>query len=570
MSTPNIVPPANPSRGFRTWDIDEIFTAVSGPTNRHVPNKGDLVKSKTGGWLEVTQVDYTTGISVLKPWSSLPKTGCGVPENILLGAGPGPITESYRLLIDTSVKPYTLAFDTRLRVYGTTVKYVKVFRGTVVENGQVISRQYDPEGNLLGDQIPLELAGSMTLGEIPSAIKVPQVGYSSVALNNGEPCTAVFYDDVGHVVSYSVLLVRNTSFIRKMNSSMKYITSIELSSPFLSKADDRVLECPINIPINALTKYGVVNYSNGERVVLPIDDSKFSLYGLQRFVSTILGQRQPITLTYRLSADEAAYGSIPGDTMHVTSDYLATTVKVDNAYSVKLFAYPVWVSDVLGYRMTYWLYNLDRQVSFNVTQWVTLSENSNTFDGTLYGNEQELIVELDLSEVSPLYKAYRHVQVIRFTLHATATSTVDTRWTIKTQPDDPTYGINLNAEASYVNIQGTPPNVIYNVDISCGRGSLEHWLRDVYYNSLPLFDGTSEARPPEPTHFILRVGNYRTLYPVNAWDQTVVVEVLNSIGIDNGDIVTLEFIRRVGSNDLQLGVSALPIRIAPPEVINPL
>lgn len=561
MTTPNIVPPADPSRGFKTWDINEIFTEVSGPENRHVPNKGDLVKSKTGGWLEVTQVDYTTGISVLTPWSSVPKTGCDVPEDILLGAGPGQITESYRILIDTSVTPHTLAFDTRLRVYGSTVKYVKVFRGTVVENGQIISRQYDPEGNLLGDAIPLEGAGSMVQGEVPTSIKVPQVGYSSVALNDGEPCTAVFYDDVGHIVSYSVLLVKNTSFVRKMNSSMKYITSIELSSPFLSRADDRVLECPINIPINSLTKYGVVNYSNGESVTLPIDDSKFSLYGLQRFVSTILGQRQPITLIYRLSADEAAYGSIPGDTLHMSDDYLATTVKVDNAYSVKLFAYPTWVNSSTGYRMVYWLYNLDRQVAHNVTQWVELGENSNLFDGTLYGNEQELILELDLSKVSPLYKAYRHVQIIRFTLHATGTSLVDTRWSMRTQVTDPTYGVNLNALATYVNTEGTPANIIYDLDVACGKGSVEDWLRDVYGNTLPLYDATSEARPPAPTHFLLRVGNFSTIYPVSAWDSAIRVEVLNSIGIKDGDIVTFEFIRRNGSNDLQLGISAIPIRI---------
>lgn len=552
MANSNVVPIVDPDRGFKMWHIDEIFTGQEGMTEdekRYVPNEGDLVFSTTEGFMVVEEVNYTTGLSVLKPWDEVRETGVGSSQaNLLLGVGPGKISESYRVYLDTSVTPHTLAFDARLKVYGTTTKYLKVFRGTRIENGEVISRQYDQNGSLLGEDIPLEMARTEDVNNL--AIKAPQVGYSSKSLEDGEIVTAVFYDDAGDVVSISHLLVKNTSFIRTMNESTKYITSIEIESPFLSKSDNRVLECPINIPIEAIARMGVVTYSNGEKARMPIDGTKFDLYGLRRFVSTILGQRQPITLTYRLSPNEVAYGSVPGATNHITEDYLATTTKVDGAYSVKLFSYPTWVDDTSGYRLVHFLYNLERDEVYDVTQHVELAANSKAFEPKEYGVAQDITFAVDLSKVSNRFKNYRHLQTTRIVLRRPGLDTNTTNWTVQFDRGEEAYGEGLKAELEFINSN------LWNLRIDNDFGSMEHWLREIYDKTLPLYDKTSEDKPPTPTHFRLIAGNYSNEWPVSMWNEAF---TLNTIQ-DAGENVYLQFFRRTSQTDLELSTAALIIR----------
>ncbi|MAP21601.1 MAG: hypothetical protein CL582_11755 [Alteromonadaceae bacterium] len=552
MANSNVVPIVDPDRGFKMWHIDEIFTGQAGMTEddkRYVPNERDLVFSATEGFFVVEEVDYTTGLSVLKPWDEVRETGFGENDrDLLLGQGPGKISESYRVYLDTSVTPHTLAFDARLKVYGTTTKYVKVFKGTRIENGDVISRQYDQNGSLLGEDIPLEMARTEDASNL--AIKAPQVGYSAKAMEDGEIVTAVFYDDAGDVVSISHLLVKNTSFIRTMNESTKYITSIEIESPFLSKSDNRVLECPINIPIEAIARMGIVKYSNGEEARMPIDGTKFDLYGLRRFVSTILGQRQPITLTYRLSPNEVAYGSVPGATNHITEDYLATTTKVDGAYSVKLFSYPTWVDETSGYRLEHFLYNLERDEVFNVTQYVELAANSKAFEPKEYGVAQDITFAVDLSKVSNRFKNYRHLQTTRIVLRRPGLDTNTTNWTVQFDRGEEAYGEGLKAELEFVNSN------LWNLRVDNDFGSMEHWLREVYEKTLPLYDKTSEDKPPTPTHFRLIAGNYSNEWPVSMWNE---VFTLNTIQ-EAGENVYLQFFRRTSQTDLELSTAGLIIR----------
>lgn len=544
MSTNTIVPIMDPNRGWRMWHIDEIFTGEG--SGKYVPNVDDMVISWTDGFMRVTQVDYSTGLSELTPHSPPDETGVLDEEDRLLGVGPGRISESYRIFIDTSVTPHTLAFDSRLKMYGSGVKWVKVFLGTRIDNGEVISRQYDSQGTLLGENIPMELVSGASAS---SAIKRPKVGYSSQSLPDGETVTAVFYDDEGSVVSTSVLLVMNTNWIRRLNESQKYVTGIKLDSPFISDADSRVLECPINVPIDAITRRGVVTYSTGEKKVLPIDGTKFRLFGLQRFVSTILGQRQPISLMYYLSPDETAYGSVNGETMHLVEDYLATTVKVEGAYSVKLFTYPVWIDNINGYRLEHFLYNLERDAVYNVTSLVTLATNSQSFKPLDYGVSQDLTFSVDLSQVDNRFKDYRHLQTTRITLLRPGTENA-TNWTVTYDRMKEPYGEGLQADLSFVNSN------LYSLKLDNGFGSAEHWLREIYEPTLPLYDETSEEKPPTPNYFKLVVGNFEMECSLSMWNHEFTI---NS-PLQAGDNAYLQFFRRTSTTDLQLATAGLILR----------
>lgn len=547
MSDTNLVPISDPDRGFRVWGKHEIFTGI-GP-GRIVPNKGDLIYSKVDGFLEVTLVDYTTGLSSTEPARNIFVQPTDDSEaSRLIAGGTGRPSESYRAYIDTSVTPHTLTIDSHLHVYNSDAKFIKIFKGTVIEDGIVISRHYDQNGNLLGENIPLERVPNVDSSNV--SVLSPVVGYSSESLQDGQTVTAVVYGDNNAKLSVNHLIVQNTAWIRKANPNVRYVTGIELVSPFLSTSDPNMLECPINLPLEHIARTARVHYSDGYVRELPLDGDKFALHGSKSFVSTILGQRKPATLTYYFSGDERGVGSINGDTLHTFEPYTLTTIKVDGAYSVKLFTYPVWIDAVHGYRLEHWLLNLERDFVTNVTNFVEIATNSREFDPLAYGIAQDMIFAIDLSKVDSRFKNYRHLQTTRITLRAPGLDKGVTNWTVQYDRNKEVYGENLKAEVTFVNAN------LWHLNIANGFNSVEEWLRHVYERTYPLFDETVEDREPTPTHFKIIAGNYIADWPISEWNRNFTINNL----MNRGECIYLQFYRRSADTDLQLGVSGLIMR----------
>lgn len=547
MSNTVPVPILDPGRGFRLWSVDEIYDG-KGP-GRYVPNLGDACWDWNTGLYRVIEVDYTTGLSVLQKYTP-PKDAGGLDNtDILLGAGPGPVSESYRVYVDKSVMPHILAVDSRLRIYGTTPTLIKIFKGVdISSNGKVISRFYDQNGSLICEDIPLEtVEGSNSTN---NAVKTPMVGYTIDDLADGELVTAVVYDDAGNAVSIARLLVKNTAFIRTTDAAKKYITGIHIESPFISDDDPRVLQYPINMPTQALGMMGVVTYSDGGVKRLPIDGTKFSLYGLDNYVATILGQRIPLVLTYRLSLDEVNYNAQSSTDHYITEAYSATTVEVDGAYTVKLFVYPVWVDAVNGYRLEYFLYNLDREDVYRATPHVNLATNSAAFNPTLYGVTQNITLAVNLNEVNGRFAPYRHVQTVGITLLARGDLDV-ANWTVQYTPNlEPIYGgEGIAARIDFINTE------FWKLKIDCGAVTQGQWLESLYLPAQPLFNPNIEAAPPEPNFFNLVFGNRIIEYPISQWNAEL--EVPNDL--KEGQTLFIEFFRRTATTDLRLATVGLPV-----------
>lgn len=540
------VPIEDPDRGYRQWHWDEIYDGV-GP-GRYVPNVDDSVWSWDTGLWRVVEVDRTTGKSKLIPYVAPKKPDSVTNEDVLIGVNVGHQAESYRVYLDSSVIPHTLAVDSRLHVYGTTASSVKIFRGyDIGESGEVISAMYDQSGTLLGENIPLELVAMPDQHNV--AVKTPMVGNTLVKLQDGEVVTVVVYDDMGKTLSIVNMLVKNTSFIRTTEASRKYVKSIHLESPFLDESDDRLVRFPVNMPTNALPLTGVVTYSNGETLRLPANGGKFNLYGLNTFVASIVGQKAPLVLSYKLSEDEYCYGASPGHNKHVSEKYWATTTEFEEAFNVKLFGYPVWIDDVNGYRLDFFLSSLDRQEIYNVTDSVTIAETSAAFDPLKYGVKQQLAFVVNMADVDAKWPSYRHVQTMEITLMERGD--VDaTNWLVGFEPgQDPLYGHDLKASVEFVNTND------WRLNLSNGYGSKEAWLNAVYYPTHPLYHPHTEARAPVPNFIAVVFKRRRYEFPIDAWnDDVIVVNDLNE-----GETLYVEFIRRTHENDLYLGVSGLTI-----------
>lgn len=553
MSDVAIVPISDPNRGHRRWLKSEIYTGPNG-TGRYVPNEEDEAWDWVTGLWRVVTVNRSTGLSQLVQYIP-PNTGESVSEeDILLGVGPGYQSESYRVYLDTSVIPHVLAIDSRLRVYGTTVSAVKVFWGTdISDESKVISAMYDQGGTLLGENIPLELVQMPNNPQsgVPSAInyavKTPMVGYTSQKLPDNEPVTVVMYDDVGNVTSIAKLLIMNTAFIRTTDASKKFITSIHLDSPFLSEGDDSLLKFAINMPVDALNARGVVTYSDGSKKIMSVDGTKFNLYGLQNFIATIVGQKIELVLSYKLSADEYVYGASASLQKHLSIPYWATTTRLDGAYSVKLFCFPQWVDDITGFKLRWFLFNLNRSEFHEVTSLVTFGVNSLPFDPISYGPIQRVTVGINMNDLDSSYSNWRHSQTIGIALLAPGNE-ISNGWNIEYSPGQAElYGKGLRAISTFVNVNN------WKLKIDCGLELQSTWLQKVFYNAEPLVNTQSENRAPEPNHFVLMIGNKEYTYPIDRWNTELLVTSVPA----NGEPLFIRFIRRLPENDLQLGIGGM-------------
>lgn len=542
------VPLFDPNRGYRQWHISEIYTGPNGKGNM-VPNVDDSVMDYGRGVLRVIDVDTTTNLSQLIEWRT-PTAGEYDDDDILLGIGPGPDYESAICYINKSVIPHAMCVDTHLHSYGSRATYMKVFLGTdtTTSAARVISAVYNQAGEFISENIPLILAESNVATNY--TIKVPAEAHTNDNLADGEVVTAVFYNDVVGPVGRNKLLVRNTQFIRAIEASQRYVTDISLESPFLADSEASTIYAPLNLPIEALTLTGRVHYSDGSIVDVPINQGRMNLYGLENYLATIIGQPAPLSLVYMLSANESGVGvdGLPG-AYTKGKKYTIRTTDVVGAYTVKLFVIPKWVDPASGWRLEYYLYNLDRGDFYYATPFIEAGVNSAVYNPTLYGVAQNLVVAVDLNKIDPRLRPFRHVQAFQIALMNNGVTDA-TPYLLAYDPGQtPEYGANLSARCRIIGIGN------WKIDISQGKTNASDWLNALYYPSKPLYDPTAETGPLMPTHFVLSINGIRTEYPISSWDKR-----LDSVtGGVIGAPVVLEWVRKVAGATLQLGCSGIKI-----------
>lgn len=556
MST-DITPPPYQSdrdRVFREWHIRELYAyrfwgedeaVVHQGSGLHVPNEDHAVWDWERGKYRVVSVDYTTGICTLKRWSEPRDSQNVTDDDLLLGSAPSHPSEVFRLYINTAVTPFTLSLDSEYWLGGTDVEYIKIYKGRDVgQNAKAISAFYDQSGNLLGEAIPVELIGYR---QDNIAMKRPLSSHTHHRLPDGEIVTLVAYGANGTELSFATLMVHNTGFVRAANPADKYITAISVESPFISPADPTLLEYPVNMPVENLNLIGVVQYSDGSTVRRPVDGTKFEMHGLEEFIASIQEQTIPLVLTYKLSPEEHSYILTPSPQSYISVRYRATTLKNDAAYNLKLFAYPVWQDAMTGYRLEFFLANLERDEIYPVTNLVQLQTGSRAFDPLQYGVVQKIAYAIDLNRVDSRFSAYRHVQSMEVTLLANGTEGDRDNWTIRYTTGGNEYGSGISAVARFINTNN------WKIKLDAGIETKAEWLQRVFYNTDPLFDSNTEERAPEPNFFKLVIGSHEIEVPIDMWNS----EITSHVAPGEGQNLYLQFFRRNPTTDLYLGVTGM-------------
>ena len=551
VGTDGKVPLYNPDEGWRWWALPEVYLGKEG-YKKHIPKVNDFVVDYTT-WTTyiVLAIDETTLIPTLKQIHPFGMSYTLTQADTLFGVGPGTQADTYRLYVNKNEFPYTGCVDQCCWVGGSNTAFARVFKGVPEDpNAKVISKIYDAQGRFVTDRVSLEnLTLDTHINYNKRTVKPFQI---TEDLENNEILTVVFYSNTGIVVSKRQVLVENTTAIKAYSDTTKYVTSIQLKSSFQDKnSPDRILY-PLNVPINSLNLTGVVTYSDASTIELPVDGTKFSIFGLESYLPTLLNQTYDIVLCYNLSPSEACLGATSQDGKAVTRPYTIKTVNPNNSYVVKLFGYPQWVNAATGYKMRWYLISLERDRLFDVTDLVMFSKTTGSVDPKGYGYIQKKSIYLNLRDVEATWKPFIHTQQVEVELLGPP-GFDKTLWRIAQE-------VNVNkpkfGEGVYVKLVENMQTQTLKVD--CGLSTKESWLEAVYRNTQPLYDPQTETKAPEPTHFSIGKNDNHFTYGVDEWDRNLLVPDVVSM-YDNINIV---FYRRTGGEDLLLGVAAMTVTVS--------
>lgn len=549
VGSDGIVPGYDPEGLWKTWAIWEIYMGQAG-AGKFVPKVKDYVRDPDTyeTWI-VDHLDPGSFIPTLRQIRPAVVEDAITANDEIFGVGPGPQLQTWRALLNTRVFPHTMNLDNRFMPKGTMCSYAKVFLGydTTPETGKVISKVYDASGQFVSDAVPLELAAidshtnytAKTVMRFNVTEKWP----------NGQPVTCVIYADDGHVVVRQSFLIEITDTIMDVTTPQKYIADITLKSVWLSSSQANLLEYPLNIPLDGLNMVGVVVYSDGSTLELPVDGTKFAMYGLTDWVPSVPDESTPLVLRYSLSGNEKALAGTGVNNSMITKPYTIKTINPNNSIAVKLFGYPVWVSDAVGYMVRWFLLNLERNIYYEVTDFVKWSERTGPYDPKLFGILQRKEVYLNLRDVSGAFIPFVHPQMVDFWLISPPNVGPTPCWKVATKSNDqyPMFGEK---------VYGLKKNNLVNFGAGCA-GQAE-WLDQYYWRSLPMVNPQEEVKAPTPTHFIVTLGGTSTEWSIADWNSDLSVATSPTAG----STAIIRFIRRMAAGDLQLSYAAALIKAA--------
>lgn len=544
-----VVPVYEPDGRWTQWRLSDIFIGPMGPgAKRYVPKVDDwVIDTETMAYYEVVSIDPATLAARLKAINPLKQDQTFSNADLILGVGPGSLGDTFRAYLNKNVIPYTLTVDSRLHSYTAEAESFTIFRGNDVPgSANPISQLYNPSNQLIGTSIPMVLAAitgdNRTIKSYPTC-------YTIADMASGEVVTMITYSDTGHQVSKVELKVEESQLTPLVDASNKYVTNISLESPWISPNDPNVLQFPMNLNMSGLSLVGVVSYNDGSVKRYPVNNTVFSLRGLDDFVSTYAGQKFNLVLDYKLQPGDVALGVATTPAGSVTRLYSALTTNFEGMYSPKLFAYPVWIDPINGYRLEWWLYDMERRLASLVTPFVKVNANSQPFQPIGYGYKQTLGVTINLRDVNPSGLAINHVQVIDIVLRQPGDGRTS-NWAVGFIPNQsPLFG---EGNAALMNV--VDQNQM-KINIACGETVKADWLERIYYRTMPLTDQGREARPPAPTHFALCTKDWEVDYPIDQWDQTLT----SNYTIANSGTIFIKFFVRTPDTDIQLSIAAMPV-----------
>lgn len=456
------------------------------------------------------------------------------------------------LHVDNTATPIRFYANTRIWFYGSQASHYKVFLGTNIrDNANSIGAVYNSAGVIISDNIELELASFA--GDVTNlTIKTPKSGYLRELPLPGELVTLVSYAQDGREIDMQTLVVSHENFIAS-SAATRFINDIALDSPYISEDDDSVIEIPRNMNLNALALFGVVSYNDGASTQrLPVNGTKFSLFGAEAFTASTDMNSVGVVLSYALGDDESAVGTTGQLNRAKTRSYRIKTLPSDAAYSVKLFVIPYWNAQIAKWQLQYMLYDMRRDRRLNVTDLVEANATFK-FNADLYNQKQTVKVSINLMNVGAEYRFYRPTFSFYITLLKPGELPNQAAYYLLSYSTDVVLGNDLIAQRRTVSGQ-------ISLNLGCGYSAIEDYLANIYRNIEVLYT-PDVAAPPNPTRFRLRMLGSDVVTEHDIGKITAGVSNLTGNTWPQGSTAIVEFFAVSGGQPVELGVLAYPVNV---------
>lgn len=523
------------------WSLHEIYRGQEGE-NKYIPKVNDYVMEPETG---ITYIVVSLDPINLVPELALVTIKQSYSKDELLST----TSDNYRVYYDKSTTPYTLSVDGFMHTYSMTASFARIYKGSDLDPTKIISRTYDNSGNFLGHDVNLTLVSFNSHDNY--GIKSVSTCNCDVDLVDGEDVSVVIFDSNGKVLTKANCIIEETTFVSQAYAEQKYITQIFLKSVFVEATQTNQISYPVNLPVRSFNPIGVVQYNDGTQEERVIDGDKFKLLGLDTFVSTIVGHKVPLVLSYRLDANESALANVNTDGFFVTRPYELVVSRPNKSYNVKMFVYPQWVDEVTGYNYKVFMMNLDRNILYDITNVTSIANNSPSLIPNAYGVTQRITFTVDLASVSNIYSTFIHVQTVDIVLRGRANDDSLTNiWEVGSEVPSatPYYGGGLRAKVSAATSR--------RVSVGNNLPTVEDFLNETYYKTNPLYNPTTEQEPLVPTHMEIRSSNETILVPIEDYDKEVVFND-EAVMYSNVDVI---FYRETVGGYLKLSIVSMTVR----------
>lgn len=542
----NVLDP-DPTRRHMTLLIEEVFPGIGeeqDPDTKYIvaiPNDkvSDIPNAKEY-YVHAVDANYKPDLRLWNP-NSTPES----QSTSLVGFGVGAVNEAYRGYYNTTHVPNTFTIASYVHFKGNTVVGYRLFRGydTTEETGEVISKHFDQNGNFMGDLVPV--VAHFSEGEWKSVPNTANIQDSE--LRHEDPVTLVAYNAEGLQCHSALLITHLTNFTPNLNRTYREVSSISITSPYLDPNDSTVLKVPNNTNIWSIPIQGVVHYLDGTSDTFNFDQSEGKLHGLEGKVLSIPDIDYPIAASYYLSDNEIAFQSGNGAKRHVTIPLTLSLYQPDSSNVVKLFVVPEYISDTLGYRLNYWLHDLERNSPINVTSLVRYHDKFD-FDPLAYNNRQSLVVSVDLTKVHPRYNDFEHTQDLEVLLVGEPSNNTDS-WRLRYTEGAGWYGEDIEASIR------TENNVsVFN--IANGHTRSGEYLIDFYQRVAPLSDETAGVYAPTPTHVGIRHGSVVKRIPIEDFANDIIWTGV----IPDGSTIEVLWLLESGGTYGYLGITPMTVK----------
>jgi hypothetical protein len=529
---------------------------VSEKDNYVVPFENQLILDVDRGyWYRCAKVDYEGTLkATLVPWqNNNPNDENVLEQDWVFGIKGGPMLGEALLAVDFSVRPNVARVDATIMRPGAA--YALLYKGnTPGDEGKIISAVYDQGGVMQTNKIPTPLAEIVDR----TNLEIKTTGQFSVTENeeslvNGTQCFLAFFDQGGNFIPPGQLVrVQHSAYMKDHRVGIKYVTEIRLLAPWFSNSNQPgKIIVPINVNLLALELRAEVLYSDGTTSgPMPVNGEKFVLEGLQEHRPTFPGQTNEVVLIYKLSPNEQFYEARPGSPLFERRTYSLEAGNVDGAYAPRLYTYPQWDTAINGYRLQHFLYDLDRKTFIDVSDKVTMNDQSPAWRPSSYGVAQSLIFNINLRDVAPTYVSATFVQYTEIVLYRDL-NTAGKKFDVSFVFDKPTY--------QALNLKATNNGASSKANVTNGFTKQVDWLNALFWGVYPSYDTWNEEKAPSPTHFYLMHEDGRKwLYPLADWNKDLPI----TISMQPGKTWYIVWVNRDGSGkELQLASTGVIVTV---------